>query len=64
MQRNWAGTHAYTAPQIVRAGSVEDVQRIVREPGRVHALGTRHSFTDLPDTNGTLIDVSGLVVCG
>ena len=34
--------------------------KVRREGGRVHALGTRHSFTDLPDTDGTLIDVSGL----
>ena len=28
--------------------------------GPVHALGTRHSFTDLPDTTGTLLDLAGL----
>ncbi|WP_243074402.1 FAD-binding protein [Microbacterium sp. SS28] len=61
MPRNWAGTYEYAAPRIVTASTVEDVQRIVREGGPVHALGTRHSFTDLPDTAGTLIDVSGLV---
>ncbi|MEU1972993.1 FAD-binding protein [Microbacterium sp. NPDC019599] len=60
MPRNWAGTYEYTAPRIVAASTVEEVQRIIREGGRVHALGTRHSFTDLPDTDGTLIDVSGL----
>ena len=60
MPRNWAGTYEYTAPRIVEASTVEDVQRIVREGGRIHALGTRHSFSDLPDTDGTLIDVSGL----
>lgn len=60
MPRNWAGTHTYTAPRIVAATSVEDVLHAVAEPGPVHALGTRHSFTDLPDTAGTLIDVTGL----
>ena len=60
MSRNWAGTHEYTAPRIERAQTVDDVQRLVREPGLVHALGTRHSFTDLPDTTGTLIDLAGL----
>src|SRR6187431_981634 len=60
MPQNWAGTYEYTAAQIVEASTVEDVQRIVREGGPVHALGTRHSFTSLPDTAGTLIDVSGL----
>lgn len=60
MTRNWAGTYEYTAPRIVTATSVEDVQRILGSPGRVRALGTRHSFTDLPDTTGTLVDVTGL----
>lgn len=61
MPRNWAGTYAYHAPRIVEASTEGDVQRLVREGGRVHALGTRHSFHDLPDTSGTLVDVSGLV---
>lgn len=60
MPRNWAGTYEYRAPRIVTASTVDEVQTIVREGGRIHALGTRHSFTDLPDTAGTLIDVSGL----
>ncbi len=59
MTRNWAGTYEYTAPRIVTATSVDDVRRLVAEPGRVRALGTRHSFTDLPDTTGTLVDVTG-----
>lgn len=60
MTRNWAGTHEYTAPRIVTASTEEEVQRAVAAGGHVHALGTRHSFTDLPDTTGTLIDLAGL----
>ncbi|MFE1646871.1 D-arabinono-1,4-lactone oxidase [Microbacterium sp. P01] len=64
MERNWAGTYEFTAPRIEAATSVDEVRALVaREAataGKVHALGTRHSFTDLPDTAGTLIDVSGL----
>src|SRR5690349_23773975 len=41
------------------SSTVDDVRRVLSEPGRVRALGTRHSFTDLPDTSGTLIDVTG-----
>ncbi|MET0735217.1 MAG: D-arabinono-1,4-lactone oxidase [Microbacterium sp.] len=61
MARNWAGTYEYTAPEIRSATTEDEVLRFVRAPGRVHALGTRHSFTDLPDSTGTLVDVSGLV---
>ncbi|KAA9108132.1 FAD-binding protein [Microbacterium rhizomatis] len=64
MSRNWAGTYEYTAPRIVAASTVDEVRSAVAAAvasgGRVHALGTRHSFTDLPDTNGTLIDLAGL----
>ncbi len=60
MTRNWAGTHEFTAPKIVTASTVEEVQRVIAGGGRVHALGTRHSFTDLPDTTGTLVDLAGL----
>ncbi|MFE7845839.1 D-arabinono-1,4-lactone oxidase [Microbacterium sp. NPDC057407] len=60
MTRNWAGTYEYTAPMIVTARTEDEVRRALAGGGPVHALGTRHSFTDLPDTGGTLIDVSGL----
>ncbi|MEZ3160403.1 D-arabinono-1,4-lactone oxidase [Microbacterium sp. BWT-B31] len=60
MPRNWAGTYEYSAARIVAAQTIDDVRRAVASGGPVHALGTRHSFTDLPDTAGTLIDVTGL----
>lgn len=60
MSRNWAGTYEYSAPRVVTATTVDGIRAIVSEGGRVHALGTRHSFTDLPDTTGTLVDVTGL----
>ena len=58
MAQNWAGTYEYRAPRIEVAQTIDDVRRLVTGGGRVHALGTRHSFTDLPDTDGTLIDVT------
>ena len=61
MSHNWAGTYDYTAPRIVPVWSESDVMReLAAADGPVHALGTRHSFTDLPDTTGTLLDLSGL----
>lgn len=61
MSRNWAGTYDYAAPRIVPVSREADVLRaLVAEPGPIHALGTRHSFTDLPDTAGTLLDLAGL----
>ncbi|SDG65753.1 FAD-binding protein [Microbacterium pygmaeum] len=60
MPKNWAGTHEYSAPRVATATTEDEVRAIVAEGGPVHALGTRHSFTDLPDTAGTLIDLVGL----
>lgn len=61
MTRNWAGTHDYAAAHIIPTSTEAEVRRILASTsGPVHALGTRHSFTDLPDTTGTLLDLSGL----
>ena len=47
--------------RLVDATTVEQVQDAVRtRSGRVRALGTRHSFHDLADTDGTLITVTGI----
>ncbi len=57
----WAGTHSFRASRLVEPTTVEEVQEAVRTaPGRVKAIGTRHSFNDLADTDGTLISVLGL----
>ena len=61
---NWAGSHVFTAPALVEATTVAEVQDAVAAAatsgGRVRALGTRHSFTDLADTTGTLVSVTGV----
>ncbi|KQM15945.1 hypothetical protein ASF83_08495 [Plantibacter sp. Leaf171] len=61
LERNWAGTHTFAAPRIVNATSIDEVRSLVadaaRNGTRVRALGTRHSFTDLADSDGTLITV-------
>lgn len=52
----WAATHHFAAPRLVRAASAADVAVAVAEStGPVRALGTRHSFHDIADTEGTLI---------
>jgi len=55
----WAGTHTFTAPSIVEARSIDEVVAAVAGTrGNIRALGTRHSFTDLADTTGTLVTVT------
>jgi xylitol oxidase len=58
--RTWAGTYTFKARELIAAKSVGEVQRAVAAGGRVRALGSRHSFTDLADTTGTLISVTGI----
>lgn len=57
----WAGTYTFTAPRIIEAGNVGEVQQVVADAagagGEVRALGTRHSFNGIADTTGTLITV-------
>ncbi len=57
---NWSGTLRYRAREVVRASTVEDVARALSGTGAVRALGTRHSFSAVADTDGVQIDVTGL----
>jgi alditol oxidase len=57
----WAGTHVFSAPALVEATTVDEVRRVVAAGGPVRALGTRHSFSDLADTDGTLVTVTGIL---
>ncbi|MFD7074189.1 FAD-binding protein [Nocardioides sp. NPDC059952] len=56
----WARSYDYTARELVRPRSVEDVRDLVRREPRLRALGSRHSFTDLADTPGVLVSLDGL----
>ena len=56
----WAGTHRFAAPRLVAARSIEEVRAVVAAGGPVRALGTRHSFHDIADTDGTLVTVTGI----
>ena len=58
--RNWSGTYQFTAPKVIAARSIDEVQRVVAAGGRVRALGTRHSFNDLADNGATLVSVTGI----
>jgi xylitol oxidase len=57
---NWSGTYQFTAREVIDARTVDDVRRAVAAGGRVRAVGTRHSFTDLADNGATLVSVTGI----
>src|SRR3954469_6250107 len=47
---NWAGTHTYRARAVHRPASVEHLREIVAAAPRIRVLGSRHSFTDIADS--------------
>jgi xylitol oxidase len=59
VETNWAGNHTYRA-RIERPRSVEELQELVAREPRVRALGSRHSFTDLTDSDGVLVSLADL----
>ena len=60
VERNWAGNHTYRARRVAAPTSVAELQELLGGAGRVRALGSRHSFTDLTDTDGLLLSLAAL----
>jgi xylitol oxidase len=58
--RNWAGNQTYHARRLLEPRSIEELQELVRASPRMRALGTRHAFNDLADTDGDLVSVARL----
>ena len=59
-QTNWAGNHVYGAQELRHPADLDELCGIVASTEHVRALGSRHSFTDLADTTGTLVSLLGL----
>jgi xylitol oxidase len=51
---NWAGNVAYTGTRLHRPGTLEEVQRLVRDSNSVKVLGGRHSFSTIANTRGAM----------
>jgi xylitol oxidase len=57
---NWSGNITYGAQRVFTPGSVTEVQELVAGSDRIRALGTRHSFNRLADTDADLVSLAGL----
>ena len=57
---NWAGNHVYAAERLVRPRTIDELCAVVAGTDQVRALGSRHSFSDLADTEGTLVSLLDL----
>jgi alditol oxidase len=49
--RNWAGNIAYAAKRVHTPRSVADLQDVVRQATKLRAVGSRHSFNRIADTD-------------
>lgn len=57
---NWAGNVVYAARALHQPNSIEQVQQLVRDGGKIRALGSRHSFNTIADTTADLVSMRGL----
>jgi xylitol oxidase len=57
---NWAGNITFRARDVRRPATLDELRSLVAGGETVRALGSAHSFSDVADTTGTLISVSGL----
>ena len=60
VERNWAGNVDYGAARFHSPTSVADVQSIVAASDKVRAVGSRHSFNTIADTNGDQVSLAAL----
>lgn len=58
--RNWAGNYRYRASELFIPAGVEEIQEVVAGSRRVKALGSRHSFNGIADTEGTMLSLERL----
>jgi len=58
--RNWSGTYEYRAAAVEEPRTIAEVQEVVARSPRVRALGTRHSFNDIADTEGVLVTTTSI----
>ncbi len=57
---NWAGNYRYGTTRVAAPESVDELQELIARESSVKALGTRHSFTGVADTDGVLITTGEL----
>jgi xylitol oxidase len=60
MRTNWAGNITFSAERVHRPESAAELRSLVAASRRVRVLGSGHSFNDIADTDGTLVELTGL----
>ena len=57
---NWAGNYFYRASALHRPTSIAEVQEFVAAAQQVKALGSRHSFNDVADSDGVQLSLADM----
>ncbi|MCA5922049.1 FAD-binding protein [Curtobacterium oceanosedimentum] len=57
---NWAGNVTYRASALARPTSVDELQQLVASTPRLTALGSRHSFNTIADTDAVQVSLADL----
>jgi xylitol oxidase len=57
---NWAGNVTYSAGRLHSPRTVEEVRALVRGAQKLKVLGARHSFTDVADSEETLLSLDAM----
>ncbi|RLK52427.1 FAD-binding protein [Microbacterium telephonicum] len=57
---NWAGNIRYAAARLSEPSTLDELAEVIGSAPRVRMLGSRHSFTDIADTDGVLVSLAAL----
>jgi xylitol oxidase len=57
---NWAGNLTYSTDNVYAPKTVEEVQEVVRKCSKLRALGSRHSFNTIADSNANQLSLQNL----
>lgn len=57
---NWAGNIAFTAPELLRPGSADQLRVMAARNAKVRVLGAGHSFNAVADSPGALITLEDM----
>lgn len=60
--QNWAGNFTFSTDRVHVPTSAEEVQELVANSSKIKVLGTRHSFSQIADSDSELISTEALQV--
>jgi alditol oxidase len=55
---NWAGNLTYATQQLFQPGTIPELQELIQKSNKLRALGTRHSFNSIADSDSALVSTS------